>query len=283
VSAITTVGICGFGTIGAGAAELCSRSGYVTYVLGRSENHLSGGLARVEASTARAEQRGKITREEVHGLLGRIHGTVNIEELRECDIVIEAATEDFKVKKRLLQDLDAICNPEAVFASTTSSLSISDLASVTERPSQVVGMHLFNPVPVMKLLEIGRGEETSQSVIETVRAFAESLGKVALVLEDSTGSLVNRLLFPYLLHAVRLLESGVADKHEIDLAMELGCNMPVGPLKLIDLIGVDLTDTIAHNLHQSYQDDRFDPPTLLGKLLAEGRPGRKARKGFYDY
>ena len=280
---IMTVGVCGFGTMGAGIAELCSSRGHETTVLAKSEGHISRGFSRVEQSTARAEEQDKITNEQRGELLRRIHGTIDIRELRRCDLVIEAVTEDFEVKRALLRELDAICDSTTVLASTTSSLSITELGAVAGRTGNVVGMHFLNPAPTMNLLEIVRGKETEPSVVEMVRTFGESLGKVTLVVDDNAGFLVNRLLFPDLLDAVRLLESEVADRDDIDASMELGCNMPMGPLKLVDLIGVDVTKVIADNLYRAYLDERFRTPSLLNSMLAEGRLGRKVRKGFYDY
>ena len=251
MSKIAIVGICGFRTVGAGLAEVCARFGFNTVILTKSQDHASDGLARVEKSSAKAQEGGKMTPRERKELLHRIHVTQDISDLSQCDIVLESVTEDISVKRVILQDLDAVCEPKTIFASTTSSLSITQLASMTSRPAQIVGMHFFNPVPIMQLVEIARGKETSQEVVETTKAFAESLGKVTLVMEDQVGLLVNRLLFAYLLDAIKLLESGMAKRDDIDTAMELGCSMPLGPLKLIDLVGLDSTIVIADNLYQT--------------------------------
>lgn len=271
------------GTVGAGVAEVCARAGYETLVLVKSAKHAEQGLARVAESLSRAKQRSKITAEEEQNALRHISTTTDIERLAICDLVIESISESLALKQAMFQKLDQICNFDTILSSTTSSISIVRLAQVTRRPGQVVGTHFFNPVAIMQLVELATTKDTNQEVVFRTRQFLESLNKIPVFAGNSPGLLVNRMLFPYLLDAIRILESGYASKEQIDLSMELGCNLPMGPLKLVDTIGLDTVKSIADNLLEAYKEDRFKAPHLLVDMVRAGKLGRKSRKGFYDY
>ncbi|HEV8677052.1 MAG TPA: 3-hydroxyacyl-CoA dehydrogenase NAD-binding domain-containing protein, partial [Methylomirabilota bacterium] len=209
--------------------------------------------------------------------------TVRLEDLRDADLVIEAITENVALKKETFGRLDQICPPHAVLASNTSSCTVTELAAATKRPAQVVGLHFFNPAPVMKLVEVVRTILTSEETVKTAWAFVQSLGKTPVAAQDTTGFIVNRLLVPYLLEAVRLLEGGVATKEDIDQAMKLGCGYPMGPFTLLDLVGLDTTLYVAEVMFQEFREPRFAPPSLLKRMVMAGHLGRKTGKGFYDY
>ncbi|MER3456753.1 MAG: 3-hydroxybutyryl-CoA dehydrogenase [candidate division GAL15 bacterium] len=281
--AIRTVGVVGCGLMGSGIVETCARSGYAVVVREVSEELLQRGLRRVQESMARAVERGKLTAQDRDAAWSRIRGTVRMEDLRDCDLVIEAAVERMDVKKEIWRELDRICPPHTLFCSNTSSLSITEQASVTGRGDRFCGMHFFNPVPVMKLVELVRGYLTSDQTVATCRAFAESLGKTVVVTKDHPGFIVNYLLVPFLLDAVRALEKGLATKEEIDTAVQLGLNHPMGPLTLLDFVGIDTTYYIAEAMYQELKDPRYAPPLLLKQMALAGDHGRKTGKGFYEY
>ncbi|MDR7607834.1 MAG: 3-hydroxybutyryl-CoA dehydrogenase [Armatimonadota bacterium] len=280
---IQTVGVVGCGLMGSGIVETCARSGYRVVVREVNEEVLQRGLRRVEESMARAVERGKLAAADRDAAWARIRGTVRMEDLRDCDLVIEAAVELMDVKKEIWRELDALCPPHTIFCSNTSSLSITEQASVTRRGDRFCGMHFFNPVPVMKLVELVRGYLTSEETLATCRAFAESLGKTVVVTKDHPGFVVNYLLVPFLLDAVRALEKGLATKEEIDTAVQLGLNHPMGPLTLLDFVGIDTTYYIAEAMYQELKDPRYAPPLLLKQMTLAGHHGRKTGKGFYDY
>lgn len=280
---IQTIGVVGCGLMGSGIVETCARSGYQVVVREVNEDLLQRGLQRVEESMARAVDRGKLSREDQVAAWGRIRGTVRMEDLQDCDLIIEAAVELMDVKKQIWRELDALCPARTIFCSNTSSLSITEQASVTRRGDRFCGMHFFNPVPVMKLVELIRGYLTSDETLSICRTFAESLGKTVVVTKDHPGFVVNYLLVPFLLDAVRALEKGLATKEEIDTAVQLGLNHPMGPLTLLDFVGIDTTYYIAEAMYQELKDPRYAPPLLLKQMTLAGHHGRKSGKGFYDY
>jgi 3-hydroxybutyryl-CoA dehydrogenase len=277
------VGVVGCGLMGSGIAEVCARAGFPVLVREVSEEVLLSGLARIDRSMARAVERGKLSAADRDAARARIRGTTVLGDLRECDIVLEAIIEDMDEKKRLYAELDGICPPESVFASNTSSLSITEMASVTRRPERFLGLHFFNPVPVMKPVEMVRGLRTSEETLAAGRAFCERLGKTVVACKDYPGFIVNLLLVPYLLDAVRALEMGVASREDIDTAVQLGLNHPMGPLTLLDFVGVDTTYYIAEAMFKEFKDPRYAAPPLMRKMVLAGHHGRKTGKGFYDY
>ena len=280
---ISKVGVVGCGLMGSGIAEVAARSGYQVTVSEATQELLDRGLGNIRASMERGVKAGKLAAEDMNAALGRIQGTTSLDGFKDCDIVIEAITENLPLKKEVFAKLDAVCPPGAILASNTSCLSVIDMAMATKRPDKVVGMHFFNPVPVMKLLEVVKTIASSPETLEQAKAFGESLGKTVIFAPDTPGFVVNRLLVPYLLDAVRLLEAGVATKEEIDQGMVLGCAHPMGPLTLLDLVGLDTTLYIADAMFEEFKDPKFAAPTLLRKMVTAGRWGRKTGKGFYDY
>ncbi len=280
---IRRVGVVGCGLMGSGIAEVCARAGYDVVVCEVSRELLERGLTRIEASLARARERGKITNDAARQARGAIRGTTSLVDLAGSDLIIEAVIEKMVEKQAVFRELDGLCPPETIFASNTSSLSITEMAAVTGRADRVVGMHFFNPVPVMTLVEVVRGLQTSDETLETARAFAASVGKTVVVAKDYPGFIVNLLLVPYLLDAVRALELGVASKEDIDTAITLGLNHPMGPLTLLDFVGLDTTFYIAEAMYQEFRDPRYAPPPLLKQMVLAGRLGRKSGRGFYEY
>jgi 3-hydroxybutyryl-CoA dehydrogenase len=280
---ISKVGVVGCGLMGSGIAEVAARTGYATVVREVSAELLAKGRGRIEKSTAGAVERGKLPAADREAALGRLRFTTALEDLADCDIVIEAATENPVLKKELFGALDRICKPGTILASNTSSIPIIELAAATRRPEQVVGLHFFNPVPVMKLVEVVRTIRVAESSIAAARAFAESLGKRPIIAKDRAGFVVNVLLVPYLLEAVRLVEQGVASAEDIDEGMRLGCGHPMGPLQLLDFVGIDTTFYIAEILFDEFKNPHYAPPTLLRQMTIAGLHGRKTGKGFYSY
>ena len=280
---IETVGVVGCGLMGSGIAEVAARCGYRVIVSEADEGLLSRGLDRVRASLTKAVSRGKATQGEMDEALARIQGTTRLEDFAPCDLIVEAVTEDMALKKEVFAALDAICPPHTFISSNTSCLCIAEMASVTRRGDRVLGLHFFNPVPVMKLLEIVRTILTSDETLETCRAFGESLGKTVVVAPDTPGFIVSRLLVPYLLNAIRAVENSVASVEDIDQAMKLGTNNPMGPLELSDFIGLDTMLNIATQMFDEFKDPVYAPPPLLKRMVLAGRLGRKVGKGFYGY
>lgn len=281
--AINTVGVIGCGLMGAGITQVAAQTGYATVVREASDELLRHGLGRIEKFLGSAVKRGKLTEEEKQATLGRITGTTDFTAFRDCDIVIEAVTENMEVKQEVFRTLDGIVPAHAILASNTSSISITALAAVTQRPDQVLGLHFFNPVPIMKLIEMVVGLATGEGTIAVARQFGESLGKQVIVARDTPGFIVNYLLIPYLLDATRLVESETASKEDIDTGMVLGCSHPMGPLTLMDFIGLDTTLYIADVLYDGFRTDRYAAPPLLRKMVAAGYLGRKSGRGFYEY
>jgi 3-hydroxybutyryl-CoA dehydrogenase len=280
---IKTVGIVGCGLMGSGIAEVAARHGYQVIVSEVNDELLAKGLDRVRASLAKAVSRGKATQGEIDEALARIQGTTRLEDFAPCDLIVEAVTEDMALKKQIFAALDTICPPHTVISSNTSCLCVTEMASVTQRGDKVLGLHFFNPVPVMKLLEIVRTILTDDETLETCRAFGESLGKTVVVAPDTPGFIVSRLLIPYLLNAIRAVGNSVASVEDIDQAMKLGTNSPMGPLELSDLIGLDTMLNIANQMFDEFKDTMYAAPPLLKRMVLAGHLGRKAGKGFYDY
>ena len=280
---IKTVGIVGCGLMGSGIAEVVARCGYQVMVSEAKDELLAKGLDRVRASLTKAVSRGKATQQEMDEALARIQGTIRLEDFAVCDLIVEAVTEDMALKKQIFAALDGICPPHTIIGSNTSCLCVTEMASVTRRGDKVLGLHFFNPVPVMKLLEIVRTILTSDETVATCRAFGESLGKTVVVAPDTPGFIVSRLLVPYLLNAIRLVEVNVTTAADIDQAMKLGTNSPMGPLELSDLIGLDTMLNIANQMFDEFKDPLYAAPPLLKRMVLAGRLGRKTGKGFYDY
>jgi len=278
-----TVGVVGCGLMGSGIAEVCARAGGQVIVREVSEDLLRRGIERIEGSMERGVARGKLTGRDRDGARARIRGTLSLGDLRACEIVLEAIIEKMEDKKRLFTELEEICPLGTIFASNTSSLSITEMASVTKRPERFVGLHFFNPVPVMKPVEMIRGLRTAEETLARCRAFCEALGKTVIACKDYPGFIVNLLLVPYLLDAVRALELGVASKEDIDAAVRLGLNHPMGPLTLLDFVGIDTTYYIAEAMYAEFKDARYAAPPLLRKMVLAGYHGRKTGRGFYDY
>jgi len=281
--AIEKIGVVGCGLMGSGIAQTAAQFGYSVVVREVTPELWQKGFQNIERSLARMQQKGTLTSAQVDETCRRLRGTTDLHELSSCDLLIEAITEQMAVKKGLFGALDAICGPKTIFASNTSSLSITEMAAATRRPERVVGLHFFNPVPIMKLVELIRTIMTDAAVFEEIATFAARLGKVAVRTSDRTGFVVNRLLVPYLLDAVRALEEGVASVADLDQAMKLGCGHPMGPLTLLDFVGLDTTYYIANIMYDEFKERRFAPPPLLKRMVMAGWNGRKSGRGFYDY
>ena len=280
---VRTVGIIGCGLMGSGIAETVARAGQTVVFLEASEELVERGRNRIETSTLRAVERGRLETAERDTVLGRISGTTDVHELADVDLVIEAATEDHDTKVGVFRRLDEVTKPEVILASNTSSIPIADLGAATSRPDKVLGMHFFNPVPVMGLIELVRAITTSEDTVEFGRAYGVALGKTTVESRDRAGFIVNALLIPYLNGAIRMLEDGFATREDIDTAIHLGLNHPMGPLQLIDLIGLDTHLFIANVLFEEFKEPTFAPPPLLRRMVTAGRLGRKVGRGFYDY
>jgi 3-hydroxybutyryl-CoA dehydrogenase len=280
---IKTVGVVGCGLMGSGIVEVLAKNSYHVIVREVNDDFLQKGLARIQASTQKAVDRSKLTAQARDELLARITGTTKFEELAPCEYVIEAAIEKLDLKKEIFERLDAITNPDVILASNTSSLSIAEMAAKTKKPDKVIGMHFFNPVPVMPLLEMVRSFMTSETTYETSRALGESLGKQVIVAKDLPGFIVNALLVPYQLDAIRFYENGLATKEDIDKGVRLGLNHPMGPLELSDFVGIDTILYIADEMYAETKDPKYAAPPLLRRMVAAGYHGRKTGKGFYEY
>jgi 3-hydroxybutyryl-CoA dehydrogenase len=281
--AIRKVGVLGAGLMGSGIVEVCAKAGYDTVVREVDEGLVRKGLARIEGSLGKAVEKGKLPAADREAAWKRISSTTRLEDLAECDIVVEAIVENLELKKETYRTLDAACKEATIFCSNTSSLTITEMSAATKRPDRFAGLHFFNPVPVMKLVEVVRTIATSEETFAAVFAFAQSLGKEPIRTGDNSGFVVNRLLVPYLLDAVRAFEEGVASREDIDKGMELGCGHPMGPLKLLDFVGLDTTYAIAEIMYDEYREKRFAPPPLLKRMVLAGRYGKKSGRGFYEY
>ena len=280
---IQTIGVVGCGLMGSGIVEVAARAGFNVIVSEANDDFLQAGLARIDKSLARAVKKGKLSEEEAQGIKARITGVVGLDAFKDVDLVIEAVSENIDLKRDIFAKLDEVTRPDVILASNTSSISIAALAAATRRPDKVVGMHFFNPVPVMALLELVKGILTSDETLATARAVGERMGKTPVVAKDSPGFIVNRLLIPFLLDAIRMYESGLATKEDIDTGVKLGLNHPMGPLTLADFVGLDTTLFVADVLYEEYGDPNFKAPPLLRQMVAAGLLGRKSGQGFYDW
>jgi 3-hydroxybutyryl-CoA dehydrogenase len=281
--AIQKVGVVGCGLMGSGIAQVCAQAGFATVVREVAPELVDKGLKGMEKNLGRLVEKGTLTEAQKSEIRGRLTGTTAIEDLRDCDVIVEAIIEQLPAKRELFAKLDALCPASTIFASNTSSLTITEIAAATKRPDRFVGLHFFNPVPVMKLVEVVRTIATDPAAYEEMVAFGAKLGKTPVRAHDSTGFIVNRLLVPYLLDAIRALEEGIGSIEDIDNSMKLGCGHPMGPLTLLDFVGLDTTFYIANIMFEEFRERRFAPPPLLKRLVLAGWNGRKAGRGFYDY
>ena len=280
---IQKVGVLGSGLMGSGIAEVCARAGYPTVVREVNEELLEKGMERIRGSLDKAVEKGKLEAAQRDEAAARLSGTVDLAAFEDCDLVVEAIVENPDEKRQTFAALDTAVKPEAIFASNTSSLTITQLAMSTKRPDRFVGLHFFNPVPVMKLVEVVRTLATSDDTFQSAFAFVKTLGKEPVAARDNSGFIVNRLLVPYILDAIRAYEEGVGSLEDIDKAMQLGCGYPMGPFALLDFVGLDTTYYIANIMFEEYREKRFAPPPLLKQMVLAGRLGRKSGRGFYDY
>jgi 3-hydroxybutyryl-CoA dehydrogenase len=281
--AIQKVGVVGAGLMGSGIAQVCAQSGYDTLVSEVNQQLLDKGLKRIDDAWTMLTGKGRLSEDEAAAARKRLHGTTNLQDFADRDLVIEAIIENIDEKKKLFAALDGILRPEAIICSNTSSLTVIEMAAVTKRMDRVAGLHFFNPAPVMKLVEVVRTIATSDETLNTVKSFAESLGKTAIIAKDTAGFIVNALLVPYLCAAIRMYEAGVATKEDIDTAMKLGCGYPMGPFTLLDYVGLDTTYYAAQALYEEFKEPLFAPPPLLKRMVLAGYYGMKSGKGFYDY
>jgi 3-hydroxybutyryl-CoA dehydrogenase len=283
MATIKKVGVLGCGLMGSGIAQTCAQAGYDVVVREVEQQYLDKGFKGIEKSLGRFVDKGTMSAADRDACVVRLKGTTSLDDLAGCDVVIEAIIENAELKRETYAQLDKIVKPEALFASNTSSLTITELSMATARPKQFVGLHFFNPVPMMKLVEVVRTILTSDETFDSAFAFAKSLGKEPVACRDNSGFIVNRLLVPYLLDAIRAYEEGVGSIEDIDKAMQLGCGYPMGPFTLLDFVGLDTTYYITHVMFDEYREKRFASPALLKKMVLAGRYGRKSGGGFYDY
>ena len=281
--AIRKIGVVGCGLMGSGIAQTCAQSGYETVAREVNQQLLDKGMARIYDAWHMMADKGKITQGQVQEYSSRLHGTLDIADFADCDLVIEAVIENMEEKVRLFPALDHILKPEALILSNTSSLNVTQMGAVTKRPDKVCGLHFFNPAPVMKLVEVVRTISTSDETIETVKQFAISLWKSPVLAKDTAGFIVNFLLIPYLVAAIRMLENGMATRDDIDTAMKLGCGYPMGPFTLLDYVGLDTTLWAAEAIYDEYKDPLYAPPPLLRRMVLSGMYGKKSGRGFYEY
>jgi 3-hydroxybutyryl-CoA dehydrogenase len=284
---IKKVGVLGCGLMGSGIAQVAATAGFEVTVLEVEQKFLDKGIAGIEKSLAkfaeRPPEKGGITAQQKKEILSRLKGTTKAADLADCDIIIEAIIEELAQKKAMFAGLDSVVKKEAIFASNTSSISITELMTATKRPERFIGLHFFNPVPLMKLVEVVRTIAAADDVYQSAYEFAKKLGKVPVRTSDKTGFIVNRLLVPYLLDAIRAYEEGVGSIEDIDNAMKLGCGYPMGPFTLLDFVGLDTTYYITHVMYDEFKERRFASPPLLKRMVMAGWYGRKSGKGFYDY
>ncbi|MFO8009856.1 MAG: 3-hydroxybutyryl-CoA dehydrogenase [Dehalococcoidia bacterium] len=277
------VGVVGCGIMGGGIAQVCAESGYETIAREINDDLLNKGMKVIEGNWKKSVSKGKMTEDEQKAARARLHGTTDMKDFAGCDLVIEAVVELMDLKKEVFTELDKIVPENAILASNTSCLSIIEMASVTSKPDRFMGIHFFNPVPVMKPVELVKTITTSDETVEKARAFTGSLGKEPIIAKDTPGFIVNLFLIPYLLHAIQAYQDGLATREDIDKGVKLGLNHPMGPLTLADFVGLDTTYHIACAMYEETRDPRFVPPTLLKQMVTAGWMGRKSGKGFYDY
>jgi len=280
---IKKVGVVGCGIMGAGITQVCVQSGYQVIISEINEELLDKGLASIKRMLAKGVEKGKITQPGMDSALGRIKGTTDIKDFSDCDLVIEAIIEDIEIKKKVLAELDEVCPSSTILATNTSSQCVVEIAAATKRMDRVLGLHFFNPAPIMKLLEVVRTIATSEETLKIARGFGESLGKTVVIAKDTPGFIVNRLLTPFTLNAIRLLEAEIASRDDIDNAVKLGLGHPMGPLQLADLIGLDTIYHSANTRYEELKEAQYAPPPLLKRMVNAGWLGRKTGRGFYEY
>lgn len=280
---IKKVGVVGCGTMGGGIAQVCAQSNYQVVVSEINEDLLNKGLAAVNSFLTKSVERGRMSQQDKDTTLSRLKGTTSMQDFHDCDLVIEVVVENIDLKKKIFVELDNICPKQAVLATNTSCLSIIDMATTTKRPDKVLGLHFFNPVPLMKLLEVVRTIATSDDTLEAGKKFGQSVGKNIVVAKDAPGFIVNRLVIPFILNAIRMLDADVATKEDIDAGVNLGLNHPMGPLTLADLVGLDTVHFISEAIYDEFKDPQYASPPLLKKMVTAGWLGRKTSKGFYEY
>jgi 3-hydroxybutyryl-CoA dehydrogenase len=283
VDEIRTVGVCGAGLMGNGIAQTCAAAGFNVILMEVAEEPLRRGVTSITKSLDKFVEKGKLQQQERDATVARIKPTTKVADLAGCDLIIEAIVENVGVKTKLFTQLDELLAPHAIICTNTSSLCVIELAAKTKRPNRVAGLHFFNPVPIMKLVEVVKTIATTQDVIDALFAFSKKLGKEPILAQDTPGFVVNRLLIPYLLYAIRCYEGGLASKEDIDKGMKLGCGYPMGPLELLDFVGLDTTYFIANIMFDEFKDPAMAAPPLLKRMVLAGRFGRKSGKGFYDY
>ncbi|MBV9403655.1 MAG: 3-hydroxybutyryl-CoA dehydrogenase [Candidatus Eremiobacteraeota bacterium] len=280
---IRKVGVCGAGLMGNGIAQTCAVAGFDVVLMEIADAPLQKGMAGIAKSLDKFVEKDKLSRPDRDAAYRRITATTTLSDLKDCDLVIEAIIENVDAKIKLFTQLDELLSPQAILCSNTSSLCIIEIAAATKRPDRVAGLHFFNPVPIMKLVEVVKTIATSQQTVDALYEFARGLGKEPILAKDTPGFVVNRLLVPYLLYAIRVYEEGLATREDIDKGMKLGCGYPMGPLELLDFVGLDTTYYIAQIMFDEFKDPMMAPPTLLKRMVLAGQYGRKSGKGFYDY
>lgn len=280
---INNVGVIGCGVMGGGIVQVCAQSGYEVTVLEINNELLNKGLNAIKSALSKSVSKGQLSQEDCEAVIGRIKGTTEARDFGHCDLVIEASSENMDLKKRLFAEVDRVCPEHTILATNTSCLSVIEIAMATSRPEKVISLHFMNPAPVMKLLEVVRTVATSDATMEISRSFGESLGKNIIVVQDTPGFVVNRLLIPFIIHAISLFEAGLATKEDIDTGVSLGLGHPMGPLRLADLIGLDIVLQITEYIYEELKDPRYIKPILLKKMVSAGWLGRKTGRGFYEY
>ena len=283
MSDIRKVGVCGAGLMGNGIAQTCAAAGFEVVLMEVADAPLQKGMASITKSLDKFVEKQKLSQADRDATLARITATTDVKDLKDCDLVIEAIIENMDAKLKLFKTLDDMLAPQGIICSNTSSLCVIEMAAGTKRADRVAGLHFFNPVPLMKLVEVVKTIATSQETVDKLYAFAKKLGKEPVLAQDTPGFIVNRLLIPYLLYAIRVYEQGLASREDIDKGMKLGCGYPMGPLELLDFVGLDTTYYIAEIMFDEFKDPMMAPPTLLKRMVLAGQYGRKSGKGFYDY